>query len=489
MSTDLYRIRVLALDKPARRVTFRVFLVYYDWSGVPTDPSFFMRILWDKADTRFGGGGPLGHEVSVDQFLDEKWVDANTQRFVERVTRTSLRNDPPAKDKKPPTFVYENFTEEEILTQGDYEVVVTDEKWIAHLAVDMTWQTTSYATKAKMPRARSTVLADVKAKTAAMRKGFAAERKAAVPTTLREAIQRADLEAIRALVAEGAPLNPTFETFGDFPLEDACRLVKEDGPAMRVVELLVALGADVNHRASAFQAPPLFMTAYRGCDVLARWLVEHGASLEGTSDPDQHLVLHCAAVGGLPWLVELCLARGADPNAASRQGYRAIHYAFQTAQWKPIAEAIERAGADLLHQSNASGTALHWAALYGQANAIPWLLARGFGVNTPSLGSGKTPLMSAADCRVAEHLAETIETLRNAGADLHARTPEGLTALHIAAQNYRPEATAALLAAGADKTLKTTGPWQCGSTKFKAGVTPADVAKRLKHHEAEALLR
>ena len=49
MSTDLYRIRVMALDRPARRVTFRVFLAYYDWSGLPTDPSFFMRVLWNKS--------------------------------------------------------------------------------------------------------------------------------------------------------------------------------------------------------------------------------------------------------------------------------------------------------------------------------------------------------------------------------------------------------------------------------------------------------
>jgi len=39
-------------------------------------------------------GGPLGDEVSVERFLDEKWVDENTARFVERVTRRSLRNDP-----------------------------------------------------------------------------------------------------------------------------------------------------------------------------------------------------------------------------------------------------------------------------------------------------------------------------------------------------------------------------------------------------------
>ena len=176
MSTDLYRIRVLALDPELRKVTFRVFLVYYDWSGVPTDASFFLRILWDKADTRFGGGGPLGEEVDVDRYLDESWVDANTKRFVERVTRLSLRNDPIPAGKQPPTFVYDGYTDEDLLTQGDYEVIVTDPRWLAHLEVGQMWQTTSYETKAKMPRGRETVLLDERA---APVKKVAAKRTAA----------------------------------------------------------------------------------------------------------------------------------------------------------------------------------------------------------------------------------------------------------------------------------------------------------------------
>ena len=122
--------------------------------------------------------------------------------------------------------------------------------------------------------------------------------------------------------------------------------------------------------------------------------------------------------------------------------------AFKTAHWKPIAEALERAGS-ALHEDD-PWSRLHRAAHAGQADAIPWLLAR--------------------------------------GADLHARTPEGATPLHIAAARDAPSVVAALLAAGAEKTLKTTAPWFLHA-KFKAGVTPADVAKRLKRNEAEALLR
>src|SRR5262249_30007737 len=68
----------------------------------------------------------------------------------------------PLKGKKPPTFVYEGFKDEGILTQGDYEVIVTDARWLLHLKKGQTWQTTSYETRAKMPRERATVLLDKK---------------------------------------------------------------------------------------------------------------------------------------------------------------------------------------------------------------------------------------------------------------------------------------------------------------------------------------
>ena len=220
MSTDLYRVRVLDLDPTQRKVTFRVFLVYYDWSGVPTDPSFFFRILWDEADARFGGGGPLGEEVDVRHYLDEAWVNQNTQRFVERVTRLSLRNDPLPAGKTPPTFVYDGYTDEDSLTQGDYEVIVTDARWISHLKVGQTWQTTSYETRAVMPKGRATRL---------LENGAEEESVGKRKVTPRAAQKRAS----KAAAQEGASTGAAKKTAAKKPSKGAAKKTTSKGAAKK----------------------------------------------------------------------------------------------------------------------------------------------------------------------------------------------------------------------------------------------------------------
>lgn len=156
MSTDLYGVRVLKIEPSRRRVRFRVFVVYYDTryenhQPIPEDHSFFFRILWDEADTRFGGGGPLGEEVDVDSIGDEAFVDANTWRYIASVRQLAVRNHPIEDWDSYHDFYYERdgrWVDEEKLVQADYDVFVTDEKYLTHLQVGMSWGTTSYETEA-----------------------------------------------------------------------------------------------------------------------------------------------------------------------------------------------------------------------------------------------------------------------------------------------------------------------------------------------------
>ncbi|MDA2805680.1 tetratricopeptide repeat protein [Nocardiopsis suaedae] len=156
MSTDLFGVRVLDLDPDRRRVRFRVFVVYYEpaWGTgdlLPDHPTFFCRLLWEAAEHftphRFG---PMTDVVTLDEFLDEWWVECNTHRFVAGVERVAERNHPVGDEDfdRLATFYYERdggWQDEERLAQADYDVHVTDARWIESLRIGQSWGTTSYS--------------------------------------------------------------------------------------------------------------------------------------------------------------------------------------------------------------------------------------------------------------------------------------------------------------------------------------------------------
>ncbi|MET9862634.1 hypothetical protein ABZY93_25665 [Streptomyces smyrnaeus] len=170
--TDLYGVRVLAVDPPRRRIRLRVTVVYYDIGShapLTDDASFFLRIFGETAH-----GAPLGEVITQDQRLDEAWVDANTRWFIESVERIATRNHPFTQeveewlDENRVSFPWEEeprfgemtlesaaalLRSEETSVGADYEVVVTDSRWIAHLTVGDWWRTASYSTCADRPLA------------------------------------------------------------------------------------------------------------------------------------------------------------------------------------------------------------------------------------------------------------------------------------------------------------------------------------------------
>ncbi len=97
-------------------------------------------------------------------------------------------------------------------------------------------------------------------------------------------------------------------------------------------------------------------------------------------------------------------------------------------------------------------TALHFAAFFGQDDALALLLARGADVDARGTGwMTGTALNSAASRRRAAITA----LLLDAGADVNATQAQGFTSLHSAAHNGDAELTAILLSRGADPALRT----------------------------------
>jgi ankyrin repeat protein len=95
---------------------------------------------------------------------------------------------------------------------------------------------------------------------------------------------------------------------------------------------------------------------------------------------------------------------------------------------------------------------LHFAAFFGQAEAVALLVARGAELDAHGTGwMTGTPLHSAASGR---HL-EAARRLLDAGADPNLRQSQGFTALHAAAEHGDAALVRLLLAHGADPTTRT----------------------------------
>ncbi len=148
MSTDLYGIRILETDREARRVRMRVFVVYYDVSyeshqPIPTDRSFFVRVLCDKE--------ALGDDISWDDRFDEAFIDANAFRYVDRFVELERRNEPVTDWESFSDFYYERgggWVDEDKLVQADYDVFVSKPEYVDAMVVGDSWGTTSYETNA-----------------------------------------------------------------------------------------------------------------------------------------------------------------------------------------------------------------------------------------------------------------------------------------------------------------------------------------------------
>ncbi|WBB64170.1 hypothetical protein O7599_17355 [Streptomyces sp. WMMC500] len=172
--TDLYGVRVLAVDLPRRRIRLRTTVIYYDRGShapLTDDASFFLRVFGERAD-----GAPLGDVLTQDQRLDETWVDAHTRFFVESVERVATRHHPltdeevdellddedrggfpweeqPRFGEMTPEAAADLVLSEETNVGADYDVVVTDPRWIEHLTAGDWWRTASYPTHADRPLA------------------------------------------------------------------------------------------------------------------------------------------------------------------------------------------------------------------------------------------------------------------------------------------------------------------------------------------------
>ena len=157
-----------------------------------------------------------------------------------------------------------------------------------------------------------------------------------------------------------------------------------------------------------------------------------------------------AAMAGNAASVRHLLKSGTDANAAQGDGMTALHWAAMHGD-APLAEMLLVAGANPRATTRIGGfTPLHLATQNGRAAVVAPLAKGGAPVNART-STGTTPLMLAA----ASGNAEVVVALADAGAELNlVEAAHGQSALMFAASLGRIDAVKALLARGAD--LKMT---------------------------------
>jgi uncharacterized protein len=231
----------------------------------------------------------------------------------------------------------------------------------------------------------------------------------------------------------------------------------------------------------------LFSAADKGCENLAKKLLDAGASLEAR-DGRGFNPLSRAAKSGQKEIVALFLDRGAQIDARNLEGSTALYEAAETGRLpivrqlvdrganislagrsgitplaaaaymgsEPIVELLIEKGADPKTLDKTEKTAIVYAAGRGFPDIVGFLLDHGVDVNA-RYGNELTVLMWAAgysDEAGTQDMEKVIKLLLDRDARVDDQDNRGRTPLMIAAELNHTIAVDLLLAHGADKSLR-----------------------------------
>lgn len=241
--------------------------------------------------------------------------------------------------------------------------------------------------------------------------------------------------------------------------------VSTDGD-LNVLKRYIESGGSINIKFENNKTP-LFFAIENGHDEIADYLIENGANIKLTLDPNKQTPLHFAARFGRTNIIKKLLQKDVDVNAKDFAARTPIFYAILRGH-KEAAELLIEKGADTNLKDSDGDNLIVIAGTNFHTEFIPFLKSKGItytifeAAAIGNLDDIKTmlkedpKLINAQDelqntplqCAAVKGQMETVEYLLNNGADINTKNKWGTTPLHRAAISGKKDVVEFLIKKG-----------------------------------------